>query len=298
MDIRTRRSNRLIAPALAVLLLAGCVPSGFRTSKTMEQNAIHMSQTPVTVISRNGSVQVIADPTLADIQISARITCGGATQAQADDRLADASIDVSRDLSRRLTIKPVFPGGERNGDGASITVRLPDACGIEVDTSNGAVVLRGLTGEAIVDTSNGSVTVEDHNGQATLETSNGRVTVTGHVGPLDVDTSNGSVKAHQIAGPVRIRTSNSSITFSLAPDQPGPIRLDTSNGAIRATVGPAFVGRVRLDTSNARLRIEDHSGRMKSQSVHRSRATVVVGEGGSVSNLDTSNGGITFIVEG
>lgn len=292
------RISRAMLLAVAAVALSGCVHGRYRASRTFENAVSHMAESPVTVISRNGAVHVIADRTVSEVSISARIACGGVSQEEADQRVQEARLEVTRSTSRRLTIKSIFPSPGRNGDGAHITVRLPDVDGVEVDTSNGRVVLNGLAGPVKVDTSNGSIEIVDHNGPVQADTSNGSVSVSGQVGRLDVETSNASVTALDIAGPVDIDTSNGSIRMSLSPDQAGPIRLDTSNASIHATVGPAFVGSVRLDTSNSRITIEDPTGRIRSQTIrNNTHGNLVVGAEGPQSFLDTSNASITFIIE-
>jgi len=74
--------------------------------------------------------------------------------------------------------------------------------------------------------------------------------------------------------------------------------VDTSNGPIRASVGQAFTGRMTLDTSNGRVTIRDDARRVVERHGDRDHAEIIVGAPGPASILDTSNGGITLVVEG
>ncbi|MCI0676292.1 MAG: DUF4097 family beta strand repeat-containing protein [Phycisphaerales bacterium] len=281
---------------VATVLLAGCVLTNHRVSATKTAATEHLSDSAILVESRNGSVEIVADQSVTDVQVSAKITCTGDTADQAEDRSARASVDVARSTSGTLTIKPVFPGKVRNGDGASFTIRVPNASDVEIRTSNGKVAVSGLAGKLVVDTSNGPVQVKDHDGPAVIETSNGAVTVARLAGPLKIDTSNGPVEASEIDGSAIIDTSNSPITLVLNPDQKGPIRLETSNAPVRVTVGSAFAGEVKFDTSNGSVKLNGNLDRVKYSDLGSSQGTVVIGEGGEPSRIDTSNGRIELVI--
>lgn len=297
--MRRLMSLALVLPLLVALQACSFYFDGLAKARTtLSQTAEHVPGSGLVVKTRNGRVEVIADPQRSDVAIEARLKCVGLTQEEADDRLAQARISVTRGLDGVLLIKPIFPGGARSGDGASISIVLPDADGVELDTSNGSVTARGLTGKLVIDTSNGSVDVVNHRGSAEIDTSNGRVEVIDLAGSLLIDTSNGSVHVENLAGPATIDTSNSSIVLSLGADQSGPLDLDTSNGSIRVRVGQGFVGPVTLDTSNGSIAVTDRLGRIATKTIGKTGGRIVVGEGGDPSRLDTSNGRIEFTIEG
>ncbi len=286
------------------LIIVGCLTvvsgcgfdSTFRASKELTLQMKHMPGSPLEVESRNGSVEVIADAMVKEVSVKAVLTCRGSSQSEADQRLADSRLIAERGVSGKLVIKPIFSTQSRSGDGAKITVRLPDADGVKVNTSNGRVSISGTSGEVYVDTSNGRVNVLDHQGKVHIDTSNGSVQVTGAVGPLFVDTSNGSVEAHDVTGKTTIDTSNGSITFSLSDSINTPIHLDTSNASITAEIDSAFSGTIRLDTSNGRVRVDNQAGIPIQQTLKKTEGTVVIGEGSTISIMDTSNGNITLII--
>jgi hypothetical protein len=292
-----RHITSSILLTLTALWLGGCVIySGHTATKTMSQTTEHFPGAALVVDTQNGSIQIIADSSVKDVQIDATIRCGGETQAEAEQHLTESSLSVARDTSRRLTIRPVLPPDDRGRHGASFVIRLPDADGVTATTSNGRIVVTGLSGELIADTSNGSVVIADHDGPVHIDTSNGHVSAERVSGALTVDTSNGSVTATDVSGPVRIGTSNGSITMKLGPSQPGPLHLDTSNGSVSATVGAAFAGVVKLDTSNGGITVKDSKGRITSQSIDKSDGVLTIGSGGETSIIDTSNGRIEFVI--
>ena len=283
--------------AAVTFSLGGCVIySGHTATKAVNQTAEHVAGSALYVDTQNGSIEIVADSTVSEVKIDAKIHCGGGTQAEADQKLAEAGLSVTREASQVLTIKPVLPADDRGRHGASFVIHIPDATGVTATTSNGKITVTGLGGELIAHTSNGSVSVTSHNGPVNIDTSNGSVRAQQVAGNLVVDTSNGSVDVSQIKGTVQIDTSNGSIAMKLDPAQTGPIHLDTSNGSISATVGSAFNGVVRLDTSNGGITVRDNKGVIKSQTIDKSEGMLTLGSGGEMSIIDTSNGRIEFVV--
>lgn len=288
---------RLAIIALAsapVLASSGChFFAGPIAKGPKSATAMHAAASPIVVQTRNGSVQIIADASRSDVGVDATVTCSGATQQEADQRLAQASLELSRDTSRTLTIKPIFPGGPQGNDGASLIIRVPDADGIDVQTSNGSVILTSLKGAIKVKTSNASVNVSDHAGPAELHSSNGAITIRDLAGDLKAVTSNASVTASGVKGRAIVDTSNGSITIELDSTAAGPLDLDTSNASISVTVGESFKGDVALNTSNGKVTVS--GDRAKSARTGNQDATVFLGEG-EQSIVKTSNGNISFAV--
>lgn len=291
---------QLAVVATLVLTISGCTWSSQQRAERVQVVSLERSTGgAVHINSRNGSVEIAADPSVSSPQISATLYCTGETMEQAQQRVDQATVRAEFDASGALVIEPVFPGEKpQNGDGASFVIKVAAADGVVIDTSNGRVNVRGSSGELRIDTSNGSVTVNDHHGPAHIDTSNGRVEVNRVLGSVTIDTSNQTVTAMDVRSPVIIETSNGSITVALAEDQAGPISLDTSNGNIKARVGHAFVGTVTMDTSNGSVRVNDRAGRVTSSTVQRSSGVVQIGTGGDASTLDSSNGSIELTIGG
>jgi hypothetical protein len=311
-----RRTLTLASLVVLILAVQGCgCSTPFRATKAVDQTLDHIPGTALHVDTHNGTVEIMASPEYSDVTIAAKLTCGGSTQAEADERLAGTRLDASRDTSRTLWIKPIFPEGRRGGDGASVSVHLPGCGSADVSTSNGAVEVSGTSGRVVVHTSNGHIDLMNHDGPAVIDTSNGpvhavhtsgaleidtsngRVLVESHEGPLRIDTSNGAVIVTDQSGEATIDTSNGSITLTLRPDAAGPVVLDTSNSSISLTIGPAFAGAMTLRTSNGSISIHDPNGVIRAQEIGRNRAELVIREEGAPSRLITSNGRISLTVK-
>ena len=295
--MRVQHVVAIVAGLCAALVLPGCAFINQHQATTkISQHIDHIAAMALTVESRNGGVEIIADKSRTDVEINATLTCSGESQSEAQQRLSQASLNIARDSSQMLVIKPVFPGGGRNNDGCSFTIRLPDARNVTVDTRNGKVAVSSLAGTLQIGTSNASVGVTDHSGPATITTSNGSVKVTHLAGTLKVHTSNGSVDAQDVAGESELHSSNGSITLTLAADQRGPISLKTSNASIKASVGTGFSGSVKLDTSNASVNVTDNAGRVRTSHIDEDGGHLTIGDDGSDSTLTTSNGRIDLVI--
>jgi len=276
-------------------LLAGC-SSAIKASQTQTVVASHVDHAPLLVDNRNGAVSVTADAAATSVHVTAEITCTGLTFAEAQERLGATILSVERAADQTLVVKPVFAGGARGNDSASITITIPNARGAMITTSNGSIDAKGLVGTLTLASSNGRVQVERHNGDVSIDTSNGRIELVAISGTVRAETSNGRINGADLGGPVTARSSNGGITIALSLAQRGPMHLHTSNGAIDATVGPGFAGRVAFDTSNGRVSVHDAANRVSIREIDKNDGWIVVGEDASSSQVETSNGRITFTI--
>lgn len=270
------RAFRAFALASLVLLM-GCGPVVVAT-ETRTRTVAHLPNAALVVRTGNGAIDVEASAAVSEVRIEATIACGGRNAAEAQSRLDAAVLSATRAAGGTLTVRADCPDPARSGDGAEVTVRLPDVLDADLSTSNGPVDVQGLAGLLTARTSNGAISVVAQDGDADLETSNGAITVQQHHGALAANTSNGP------------------IDVALADDSPGPINLDTSNGRIDAEVGAGFTGRVTFDTSNGTLTVNDSFGRVTESSLGQSAGYVIVETGGSTSRLTTSNGSIRLSI--
>ncbi len=256
-----------IAPASA-----GCVFVGLSANhhRTEELRVAHRPGTALRVSTSNGGVTVARDPA-DEVTITARLS------ACTRERVDAARVVAVREADGTLAVSVEWPEGRRHGsDGCSFEIRLPDAAGIEIATSNGGVSIGGFAGRAELRSSNGSIKVRSHQGDV-------------HAG-----TSNGGLEIEGVSGEIVARTSNGSIRIGAAA---GPVRASTSNGSVSLDLGPAFSGELTLDTSNGRVHVDPAPG-VKVVSAGRTSARVAVGDQGPASNVETSNGGIRVRFDG
>ncbi|MHC4135318.1 MAG: DUF4097 family beta strand repeat-containing protein [Planctomycetota bacterium] len=287
----------MVRNLVLALLLPACSVTLVKAERDLTLTADHVAGSKLVVRSHNGTLKIQGDPHVDKVQIEATLVCHGASQEEADARVAHAKVLAER-ADGTLTIRPEFPEERRPGDGASFVVRIPDVGSIVAETSNGGVKVILLAGDLRVQTSNGGVGVIDHEGPVEIETSNGGVLVRNIGGRVRAHTSNGEMVAENVRGATDLQSSNGGIQLALAGDQAGPVNVRTSNGSIGVTVGGDFRGPVWLKTSNGHLVVEDRAGRVTSKKLDKKErsGTVHVGEGGEKSTIQTSNGNVTFTI--
>lgn len=214
--------------------ITGCGVSSPRFTRDQTVAVAHVSGSALEVVNANGSVTAERHPR-ADVRIEARLHSDKAA------RLEGAKLMAER-LNDGLRIWVEWPDGQRRPrEGADLRIYLPDSRGVNIRSSNGALRVVGLHGEA------------------ELATSNGPITVQGHDGSVACETSNGPVRLEEITGPVSLRTSNASVSVALANWNPGPVTAHASNGSITMRAGTAFAGTLRMKTSNGSVSIEGMS---------------------------------------
>ncbi|MCA9284118.1 MAG: hypothetical protein KDA22_02800, partial [Phycisphaerales bacterium] len=196
---------------------------------------------------------------------------GGATEEQAEERLAATAVTTTRESNGALVVRPAFPTPGTSRDSASIRIIVPDTAEVVARSSNGGVRIGGVSGPVHVSTSNGGVEVTDIGGPATIDTSNGAVRVRNTTGGTTVTTSNGSVVAINAGWPLSIRTSNGGITVETAGPGVGTLEARTSNGTV--SYGGGGTSAIRSSTS-------------------RGQMSLVFDETGPRSSLRSSNGSI------
>lgn len=256
-------------------------------TKTNTLTVAHVTGSALAVELNNGSITARAQDR-QDIEII------GVLRMQSQERLEAVSIVTSRDESDRLTVKVAWPENRRlNNEGCSINLAIPDADGIDFQSSNGRIEISGLSGEARLRTSNGRIIVDEHHGDLHAHTSNGRIRIQGTAGVIDAQSSNGRIEVVDAQHSVTARTSNGSMDISFAEAATGPVEARSSNGSISLTLGSGFQGALKANTSNGRL---DPGNFPEATTVSSGKHHVQLqfGDSDNTSKVSTSNGPITI----
>jgi len=236
------------------------------------------------VRSRNGSVSV--RPGGGEEAVIEAVI-----RAESEERLNDTRISVERLADETLVVEPVWPeGGPRPNEGCRFEVAIDQVRGMEIQTTNGAIEVEGMAGNAELDTENGAITVRSHEGAVRATSSNGAITVEGAGGAVVARTASARIDI-AAEGPVEARTSNGAVSAVLGPDNEGPVDVATSNGAISLDLGGAFHGALKLKTSNANIDF-NQPGNVQVIKSSATSARLQAGEGGPDSSAKTSNAGV------
>lgn len=207
--------TRLCLTSTAICIVAapmgGCL-NGYATFRgTKTSSVAHIAGSPLDVDTENGSITIVLSAR-PDVQIESSFAAVSA------ERLAAVTVEAIRKPDGTLSVHALWPdGGAKGNEECSFTITLPDAKGLTLKTSNGAIKTNGTTGSINAQTSNGSVALLNHVGEVHAHTSNGSVEV---------------ALADDSAGPVEIRTSNGSVTLEVGKLFSGSLSGSTSNGKV------------------------------------------------------------------
>ncbi len=254
-------------------------------TKTVSLAIAHVPNQGIKVTTANGSIDV-GQQSRSDVELTAEI------RATTPERLEQVTIQADRDEQGTLVVKTNWPDKRKSREGCSFTIALPDAQGVDLQSSNGSLTVTNLAGGMQLKTSNGSIKAESHRGKVVAETSNGSIKVRDASGDVDLHSSNGKIEGTGIKGSAKAKTSNGNIAIALAPESQGPINAKSSNGSLTLTLNQRFTGELDLSTSNGSVKIDDALESSVVSRHKKKRARLQVGKGGPSSSGSTSNGSI------
>jgi hypothetical protein len=264
-----RASGLLLATlglAIASVVAGGCVVnSSANYTVTRAAQTAHAAGSAVSVETNNGAITIRRE-SRPDVEITAEV------RATSRERAEQVVIVVERTPEGTLTVTVKWPDTRKSYEGCSFTIAIPEASGVKARTSNGAVMIEGLSG------------------LADLETTNGRITVKNHAGPVTADTSNGAIELTDVAGQITAKTSNGRISIVMAQGSTGPVNARTSNGAIELTASTELGGTISMETSNGAITADCPGATVN---ISKKRGKVTLPKEGRTSTLKTSNGRIT-----
>ena len=112
-----------------------------------------------------------------------------------------------------------------SGNSVRIEVSVPQVMALDLSSSDGAVHVSNVKGEARLGTADGSIRVDNFDGNLHARTSDGSVEVSGRFDLLNLSTSDGHIaaevwKGSHMNGDWNLRTSDSSITLRMPNDFP------------------------------------------------------------------------------
>lgn len=295
MSQRPQELDMPLSPALpsiltalslsATVLLAGCEGIGQKYHDTRVMRVAHVPNKALDIVTANGSIKAEQEAR-EDVSIEVELYGYDA------ERLDFATVLANRQGDGTLRVSIDWPGGKRrDGEGAKIKVYIPDAHDVSAKTSNGAIALLGLDGEAYVSTSNAPVTIHNHDGDIDANTSNGSINIENASGNIRFDSSNARVQISDAQGEVQGDTSNGSIYISTADGASGPIRVRTSNGRVELDLGYGYEGVLGIKTSNGRIKTEGLTDARLVESSNNS-LKLQMGNSDEISAVQTSNASV------
>jgi DUF4097 and DUF4098 domain-containing protein YvlB len=193
------------------------------------------------------------------------------TISQEELDYVEINVIESEDL---IEIEAKYVGKRLTTPSVDMNIKVPENVTVDfVTTSNGGMQISGAKGDIIATTSNGAIIIENVDGYVSASTSNGRIELKGTTGVKDLKTSNGDISAEVY-------------------DFQENISLITSNGGINVYLNSSLDADVEMTTSNGHISIIDLSLDL---TISEDKYKVgVLGEGGYILDVHTSNGNINL----
>jgi DUF4097 and DUF4098 domain-containing protein YvlB len=140
-----------------------------------------------------------------------------------------------------------------------VEISVPQTTALDLSSSNGAVHVSGVKGEARLSTSDGSISVDNFDGNLHAHSSDGSVEAGGRFDLLDLNTSDGHIAAEVWKGSHmnsdwNLRSSDGSITLRLPGDFSAFLDAWTSDGHIDLQLPIEVSGRVEKNRVRGKLR--------------------------------------------
>ncbi len=291
---RWRITGRIPALLLPAILLGGCVsidlgPSDrYRTSFHYTWDLQPGSR--LNLESFNGPVEIIGWD-------QNKIEVSGEKYASTEEGLASIKLD-SRNDPHSVEIrarKPSASFGARLG--VSYTIHAPWSTVLErIITSNGALHVRDIGGEAQLRTSNGAIRLEHLTGGVDAGTSNGPIEASDLGSSAKLKTSNGPIRVEDVEGDCDAHTSNGSVNISMKKAPKSGIRVETSNGSVTLRLPGETSARVEANTSNASVSSDFNvTGDSHDSREQRHHMSGTIGAGGPLIDITTHNGRISLL---
>jgi DUF4097 and DUF4098 domain-containing protein YvlB len=307
----TMLAKSLAAGVLSVglLSLSSCVVgvgNWERYSKDFHFNYPLKAGGSITVETFNGSIDISGwDEETVDIS--------GTKYGRSPDEADNLKVDVNAGPTS-VSVRVPQPSMWRNNLGAKLVIKVPRNTQFDrITTSNSSIRTQDGSGPARLRTSNGSIRVVDLRGDLEAHTSNSSIELQRVDGDARLHSSNGHIRASRVSGLVDASTSNSSISVDVQrPDR--PVRVDTSNGSVDVSLPAAFSSPLRVGTNNAPITVRLNDGinarisaRTSNSSIKtdveiraqgelsKNRLDGVLGSGGPLFDLSTSNGSINLV---
>lgn len=144
----------------------------------------------------------------------------------------------------------------------------------------------------MIRSTNGELELVGRFGEVAAETTNGDVKLEGAAGPAFLDTTNGDITARDVRGSVKADTTNGGIHLVIDGLKDN-VTANTTNGSITVRLIGPVNARLEAETTNGHIDV-DVPVTIKGMSRSRRNISGVIGDGGPLLSLDTTNGSITI----
>ena len=186
-------------------------------------------------------------------EIAAHVTTRGWKINESEVQIVEHQMGNAVDLEIRLPHQHFQSWNNRQ---IRLDLTVPMNLVSNIETGDGAVVIRGVHGDTRVHTGDGSIHAEDMEGRLDLHTGDGSVTMRGRVEGLTIETGDGSVQAEiepgsHLASGWKIHTGDGSVTVRVPTDLRASLDLHSGDGSVSVD-GPISVESLSKDHNSLR----------------------------------------------
>lgn len=258
-------NRKLISVVLLLAIvaaLAACAPTtggvSLGVNRATAEEAVSGSfsaEKPTIIVETfNGSIDVtVGGGTTVKADVTKRGSGDTADEAKAD--LKNIQVTMNQEGNTvRVTAQRSDKRTDVDNSGASARLTVPAGSILQLRTSNGKVTSSGDAAAVTVQSSNGAIDVRGATGALELKTSNGHITANGGSETIVLETSNGAIDVTTTkAVQVTATSSNGALIFNgpLAANSKNVLRTD--NAQIMVTLPAAASFTLDASTSNGKI---------------------------------------------
>lgn len=267
---------RILVVGLATgCLISSCIITGgnnsppIQATRTVQLGGAMPVDPTLVVQSDNGDIRANGN---APCRIVATITGRGWSQQQAQELVDQVGIDM-KTSGQKVIIQANKPPIElANTISISYDLSVPNPCGLELTSHNGAIQIEATQGPIHAESHNGSVEVIACNGPTAARSHNGKITVLQFTGDIEATTNNGGIELVQAesgapAARIQAVSHNGSIHLTAVPGLSTKAHIRTHNGSIRCDKPISVIGEIDKQNLNGvigsgagELSLETHNG--------------------------------------
>jgi hypothetical protein len=243
--------------------LAGCSAPGLETTVHSTETISVDSGTELTVQNQQGLVDVAGwtdDAVELDVTRRTTLDRSALQRATVESAVDDGVLSVESQFEDRRA---------RNRVTVDIRIRVPGDVSVRaLQTANGDVQARDVTGDADLLTRNGNVSARNVDGFPRLESTNGNVTAENTAGLDRARTLNGNVnvEVRRIRSETLAASTNGSVTLSVPPTLDADVVLTVGNGNV--TVADVSLSNERRIATRVTGRLGDGGPRLEGRTVN------------------------------
>jgi hypothetical protein len=275
MPLATRASAALLLLPLTACILPASDVLERPFMRTFEVTDAELVRVRVS----GGAITVTTgEPGRVEARLTARVRTR--SESEADSWLADYDVVLERQGAEIVIAARRKPGriwtqvfGDQGQVQFRAEVEVPADLAVDLDTSGGALTVKGQRASAV-----------------RADTSGGGITVDGGSGDIDVDTSGGGIRVGRALSALRADTSGGSITVDYIGPSATVVGLDTSGGGITVGLDPRASLRISAETSGGGVSVDGLP--LTVQSRDRRRISGTLNDGAGTLQAHTSGGSI------